>query len=71
MRPSVPKYSHIWDPQKVLDFISDWYPNISLPLDKLSKKLAILIALCTAHRVQTLSLIKTSDIVISQSQIIV
>lgn len=70
-RPSVPKYNYTWNPQTVLDFIGNWYPNNNLPLDKLTKKLATLVALCTAHRVQTLSVIKVEDIVISQNQIII
>lgn len=62
MRPSLPKYSHTWDPQKILDYIADWYPNTNLSIEKITKKLVILLSLCTAHRVQTLSLIKISKI---------
>lgn len=62
IRPSLPKYSSTWDPQLVLGYISDWVPNSQLSLEKLTKKLVILLALCTAHRVQTFSLIKTDNI---------
>lgn len=68
-RPSLPKYNFIWDPQTVLDFISDWYPNDVLPLVQITKKLAMLLALCTGHRVQTISVIKLTDLVFSQNQI--
>lgn len=61
-RPSRPKYSCTWDPQIVLNFISDWYPNSSLSLEKITKKLSILLALCTGQRLQTLSLIKIPNI---------
>ncbi|KAI8437596.1 hypothetical protein MSG28_011870 [Choristoneura fumiferana] len=62
LRPSLPKYSHTWDPQRLLDYIADWYPNTSLTVEKITKKLVILLALCTAHRVQTLSLIKINKV---------
>lgn len=61
-RPTLPKYSFTWDPQIVLDYISQWTPNKDLTLTKITKKLVILLALCTARRVQTLSLIKICNI---------
>jgi site-specific recombinase XerD len=68
-RPSVPKYNHTWDPQIVLNHISHWYPNTSLNLEKITKKLVTLLAVCTAHRVQTLALIKIENIVTSNAGI--
>ncbi|KAI5636594.1 hypothetical protein NE865_10710 [Phthorimaea operculella] len=65
LRPNLPKYNHTWDPQKVLDYIADWYPNCDLSLEKITKKLVILLAICTAQRVQTLSLVKVDNILIS------
>lgn len=62
MRPSVPKYSHTWDPKRVLDHIAKWYPNTTISLEQMTKKLVVLLALCTAHRVQTLSLIRIKNI---------
>lgn len=62
IRPSMPKYTSTWDPQVVLNEISNWYPNTNISLEKITKKLAILLAICTAHRVQTLSLIEISNI---------
>ncbi|CAG9118500.1 unnamed protein product [Plutella xylostella] len=62
LRPSVPKYNSTWDPQVVLNNISNWPSNKDLSLEQLTKKLVILLALCTAHRVQTLSLIKLNNI---------
>lgn len=70
-RPSIPKYNTIWDPQVVLDFLDKWFPHTNLSLCQLTKKLTTLLALCTAHRVQTLSLIKTNSIVVHQDQIII
>jgi hypothetical protein len=65
LRPNIPKYSHTWDPQLVLNHVGDWYPNIDLSLDKITKKLVVLLAICTAQRVQTLSLIKIENITFS------
>lgn len=67
LKPSRPKYTHTWDPQIVLNHISNWYPNRDLELSQLTKKVVILLALCTAQRVQTLSLIKISNIYISDA----
>lgn len=61
-KPSRPKYTTTWDPKVVLDHICNWYPNTGLSLMKLTQKLTILLALCTSHRVQTLSLIKVTNI---------
>lgn len=62
LRPAAPKYSFTWDPQVVLDYIASWVPNKEMSLEKITKKLVILLALSTAHRVQTLSLIKIDNI---------
>lgn len=69
LRPSLPKYSSTWDPQLVLGYISQWFPNTELSLEKLTKKLVILLALCTAHRVQTFSVIKIKNIIINTNGI--
>lgn len=61
--PPKPKYCSTWDPQIVLNLISSWHPNSSLSLEKITKKVSILLALCTGQRVQTLSLIKISNII--------
>ncbi|XP_031337283.1 uncharacterized protein LOC116166471 [Photinus pyralis] len=61
LRPSAPKYDYTWDPGEVLTFLENCdSANISFTL--LSKKLATLLALATAHRVQTLSLIDIRNI---------
>ena len=53
-KPQRPRYSSTWDPEPVLNHFSRLYPNESLPLDRLTKKLIILLTLITAQRVQTL-----------------
>lgn len=69
LRPPIPKYEVTWDTTKVLDALSEWYPNDTLPLEKLTKKCATLLALTTAHRVQTLNKILVSNIESNSSQI--
>lgn len=61
LKPSRPKYNDTWDPSIVLNYIQNWSPNSSLNLEKLTKKLVILLALTTAQRIQTLSAIRLSN----------
>lgn len=62
-RPPQPKYEFTWDVDIVLRYLSQLYPNDSLNLELLSKKLITLLAIVTAHRVQTLSKIELKNIV--------
>lgn len=62
IKPALPKYSTTWDPAIVLDHIAKYYPHDNLKLEQLTKKVTILLALCTAHRSQTLSLITVEHI---------
>lgn len=63
LRPSKPKYDKIWNIDPVLDSFSNFYPLETLNIKQLTEKLIILLALATAHRVQTLSLININNIV--------
>jgi hypothetical protein len=69
IRPSKPRYNETWNPALVLSYVSKLYPNISLTLEKLTKKLIILLALVTAHRLQTMSLIRLSNIIMTNENI--
>lgn len=62
LRPTLPKYGVTWDTSIVLDYLGNWYPNSTLSLEDLSKKLISLLALVTAHRMQTLSKINVFNI---------
>lgn len=68
-RPPVPKYDTTWDPAIVLTYLEKSFPHDTLSLELLSKKLVTLLALVTAHRVQTLSKINIDNITISNSNI--
>lgn len=62
LKSSNPKYISTWDLQLILNYVANWYHNIELGIEKISKKIVVLLALCTAHRVQTFSLIKLENI---------
>lgn len=62
LRPSKPRYSKIWNTEPVLKRASELYPLSDLALEQLTNRLIILLALGTAHRVQTLSLINIDEI---------
>lgn len=62
LRTPLPRYNTTWDPAIVLNHLNSWYPNDTLSFDLLSKKLVTLLALITAHRVQTLSKIRITNI---------
>lgn len=68
-RPPLPKYNETWDTSIVLNFLAKWYPNVSLTLEQITKKLITLLALVTAHRVQTLANIKVCNIEICSTKI--
>lgn len=71
LRPQNPKYNLTWDPSIVLGFLAQKWPNENLDLKTLSKKTVTLIALVTAHRVQTISLIKINNIFTNANEIFI
>ena len=65
LRPPCVRYQFIWDVNIVLEFSSHFHPNDELPLDLLSYKLVMLLALATKERIQTLHAINLKDIKMS------
>ena len=61
LRPTQPHYSVTWDVNRVLEFLQSTLPVELLPLKELTQKLAMLIALSTAARSQTLRLLSLSN----------
>nr|CAH7726458.1 unnamed protein product [Callosobruchus chinensis] len=61
LRPNLPKYKNTWDPLIVLNYLKT-LDNENISLEQISYKLAMLLALVSAQRVQTLSLIELKDI---------
>lgn len=71
LKPTFPKYSYTWDPATVLNYLSKQYPHDNLTLEQISKKLVVLLALATGQRCQTLSLIKVSNINVTDERIVI
>lgn len=71
LKAQAPKYKYTWDPIPMLNFVSSWYPNTNLSLPKLFMKFSVLLALVTARRVQTLSKISISNIIVRPSEILI
>lgn len=69
LRPKNPKYEIVWDPSIVLNYLSKLFPNETLSLELISKKLVTLLALTTGHRIQTLSLINIDNISYNEDNI--
>lgn len=62
LRPARPKYSYTWDVAIVLRYLEKLYPLENLSLWQLTAKTVTLLAICTAHRAQTLASIKIRNI---------
>lgn len=69
LRPSSAKYNLTWDPEIVLKFIRE-LPE-SMILEDLTLKLAVLLALATGQRVQTLASIELHNIIKNSNGIII
>lgn len=65
----MPRYTEIWNPSIVSNHLAKLPQNSALSLEMLTKKLVTLLALATAQRVQTLSLIKLGNISVSNNKI--
>lgn len=60
LRPSLPKYNHIWDVSVVLRHLKTLQPICNLDLKALTLKLTMLLCLLTGQRCQTLSKLDTT-----------
>ncbi|CAD6225830.1 GSCOCG00005746001-RA-CDS [Cotesia congregata] len=55
-KPPTPKYDCTWDTVPVLKYLESLHPLNSLTTKEIGEKVATLLALTTAHRLQTLTL---------------
>ena len=62
LRPVLPTRCDVWDPSIVLNYLKDGKKACELTLKELTYKLVMLLALLSAQRVQTLSLLDIEDI---------
>lgn len=50
LKPTKPKYNRIWDVDIALRKIEKWFSLEELPIERLTERLVLLLALGTAHR---------------------
>ncbi|XP_057327244.1 uncharacterized protein LOC130668794 [Microplitis mediator] len=62
LRPCKPKYESTWDTAPVLEELAKQHPLETLDLQALTNKTILLLALCTAHRSRTFSLISIDNL---------
>lgn len=70
-RPPQTRYVYIWDVKIVLVFLKNFYPNEDIPLNYLTYKLIMLMALATKQRAQTLHAITINEINMSENLAII
>jgi integrase len=55
LKPPKPRYDYIWDPAPVILKLGSLFPHEDLSLEKITKKLVLLLALGSGQRCQTLA----------------
>lgn len=70
-KPSRPKYDLTWDITPVLMYLEKLDPISQLKAKNVAEKTATLLALTTAHRLQTLAFIRVENICVSPDGIII
>ena len=70
LRPNLPKYQSIWNVDIVLNYLEKLSPVNNICLKNLTFKLITLIALLSGQRCQTLSLLKLSEMALSDNKCI-
>ena len=68
-RPTLPRYGRTWDVSVVLELLKSWSPLDILSLKRLTLKLAMLLALTTAQRCQTLAVLCIRDILFLENRV--
>lgn len=68
-RPSFPRCHTTWDPQLVLNYLMSLGPDNELPLIQLSGKVTVLMLLLSGQRGQTLHLLDTRNMTVSESRV--
>ena len=70
-KPQRPRYDCVWDPESVIAKLAVLFPHEPLSMDIISKKLAMLLALGTGQRCQTLAAIKISQISLEANRVLI
>ena len=68
LRPALPRYTETWNVGVVLKYLSSMAPTTELTMEKITKKLTMLLALLSGHRTQTLSKLNTDFMTLTKEQ---
>lgn len=71
LKPQRPRYDFIWDPAPIIAELRKLFPYESLPMDKLVKKLVLLLALASGQRCQTIAAVRVSQISMSIDRVVI
>ena len=69
LRPPKAKYTAFWSVEQILNHLASWGDNQSLPLQKLTWKLAMLLALCSASRTSDLTKLSVRHRIFSRDKV--
>ena len=69
LRPAMPRYTHTWDPDTVLTYISGLGHNADMSFLMLSKKLTFLLLLLSGQRFQTVALFDIRNMIMSPTSV--
>ncbi|KYN03289.1 hypothetical protein ALC62_05870 [Cyphomyrmex costatus] len=70
-RPQTPRYDYVWDPAPVIKKLASDFPHRDLSLERLTRKLVMLLALGTGQRCQTLAAIRISQITLEENRALI
>ena len=70
LKPPIPRYKEFWDVKKVLEFLASQFPLESLSLKMLTLKTIALLALSTAQRSQTLSMLNINNMNLTEDYVV-
>lgn len=70
-KPTAPRYSSTWDVTPVLEYLGKLHPLALLQHKEVGEKVATLLMLTTAQRLQTLALINIDNISISSTRMVI
>jgi len=69
-RPALTKYKEIWDISMVLTYLSTLHPPEKISLKELTLKVAMLLAILSSHRCQTLHALQTEHMIVTDSKVV-
>lgn len=68
--PPMPRYTQVWDVSVVLELLRRWSPARRLPLEKLTKKLVVLMLLVSGQRIQFFKGVRTDAMEVTPGKVV-